>query len=59
MVGGPSRGRAATLALMREMITQTVAGAPGHPNANTVMGRGRGLTDQLPSYPTSGMGRAS
>ena len=58
MAGELGRGRAATLALMGEMITQNVARVPGHRNANTVMGRGRGLTDQIPSYPTSGVGRA-
>ena len=58
MVGGPGRGRAVRLALMREIIAQNVAVPPGHPNANPVMGEGMGLTSQLLSYPTSGMGRA-
>ena len=48
----------ATLALLQEMATQNAARAPGHMNTNQVMGKGRGLVDQLPSYPASGMRRA-
>ena len=54
MVGSPGRGRAATLALMGEMIAQNAARAPGQRNANQIEGRGRGLAD---NYPTPGMGR--